>query len=71
MEQIPDAPWIREAERDGYPTGDEIECPICGASCSSVYYSTTNWKEIIACNKCLVEWDAYEWKEEQKENDKP
>lgn len=23
MMQIPDAPWIREAERNGYPVGDD------------------------------------------------
>lgn len=66
MEQIPDAPWIREAERDGYPTGDEIECPICGAVCDSVFWSDTNWKEIVACNKCIREQDACDWKAEQE-----
>lgn len=25
MMQIPDAPWIREAERNGYPVGDEMD----------------------------------------------
>ena len=36
---IPDAPWIREAERDGYPGGDEPEpeCPICGRICDDLY----------------------------------
>jgi len=64
--QVPDAPWIREAERDGYPTADAVVCPVCGANCETVYWSHTNWKEIIACNKCLREQDAYEWIEEQK-----
>lgn len=25
MTQIPDAPWIRDAERNGYPSGPEYD----------------------------------------------
>lgn len=25
MYQIPDAPWIRDAERNGYPVGEDYE----------------------------------------------
>ena len=45
MLQIPDAPWVRDAERNGYPVGDEYEdddddwplkvpcCTDCAALC--------------------------------------
>ena len=63
---VPDAPWIVEAETKGYPTIEEVKCPVCGAFCETVYFSHTNYKEIIACNRCLREMDAAQWKEEQE-----
>lgn len=64
-DQVPDAPWIVEAETKGYPTV-EVKCPVCGAYCETVYFSHTNYKEIIACDKCIREMDAVQWKEEQE-----
>lgn len=31
MIQLPDAPWIREAEVYGYPVGDDDDDPDCGS----------------------------------------
>ena len=68
MAQLPDAPWIREAETIGY--GEESpRCPICGEYCESIYYNKLR-SEPIACDRCLIERNAYEWQEEEKENER-
>lgn len=66
---VPDAPWIREAEMFGYPPNDDppVICPVCGAECETVFFSDVRWKDIVACNKCLREQDAYEWRDEEEE----
>ena len=64
---LPDAPWIVDAERNGYPTEDPVICPVCGAECSTIYFNKDR-SEPIACDRCLIEQDAYEWREE-KENE--
>lgn len=69
MEQIPDAPWIREAERDGYPADDPVECPECGEECDTVYIDPSGY--CIGCNRCLRAKDAWEWIEEKREADRP
>jgi hypothetical protein len=70
MEQIPDAPWIREAERYGMPPyEDPPKCPICGEHCDTVYMDING--DVFACNNCLHEKDAYDWEEEQRELNRP
>lgn len=59
MNDIPDHPDIRNAERTGYPNG-EVQyphCPICGAECSTVYYVET---QIVGCDECITTGDAWE-----------
>ena len=65
MEQIPDAPWIREAERDGMPPFDEVKCPCCGEECDVIY--ADQYGNVFACDRCLIEQDAVEWDAEQRE----
>ena len=65
----PDAPWIREAERDGYPDPPPVECPCCGEECTTIY--ANQYGEVFACNWCLIEQDAGEWAEEEKERSRP
>ena len=70
MEQIPDAPWIREAENDGMPPyEDGPVCPCCGEECETVYGN--QYGDVFACNRCLMEQDAWEWMEEMKEAERP
>ena len=70
MEQIPDAPWIREAERFGMPPYDpDPVCPICGEDCTTVYMDMTG--EVFACNWCLKEQDAWDWQQEENERNRP
>ena len=70
MEQIPDAPYIREAEMYGMPPYDpQPVCPICGEECETVYADMNG--DVFACNCCLMEQDAWEWQEEEKERNRP
>ena len=69
MEQIPDAPWVREAERDGYPADPPVICPCCGEECLVVYMD--RYKNVFACDRCIVEEESWEWAEEEREASKP
>ena len=62
--QIPDAPWIRDAELNGVPEDDPVHCPICGEECDTIIYD--RYGEIVGCNQCIRERDAYEWAEEER-----
>ena len=64
MDNLPDAPWIREAETIGYGDDPPI-CPVCGSACEEIYY-TKDGSEPIACDRCLITKDAYEWQYENK-----
>jgi len=68
MEQIPDAPWIRDAELNGYGDYEPIECPICGEECETIYRD--RYGEVVGCDECITTQEAYEWAEEQKEADR-
>ena len=37
MQDLPDAPWIRDAELNGYPSPDPVCCPVCGDEANSFY----------------------------------
>ena len=67
MSQLPDAPWIREAEMYGYPPYDvpDVHCPICGKECDTIYKD--KFGDEVGCENCIVVEDAYEWDEEKKE----
>ena len=69
MIQIPDAPWIRDAERYGYPEPDPVKCPCCGEECETIYMDQCG--TVFACDVCLDHKDAYEWAEEEKERNRP
>lgn len=63
---IPDAPWIRDAERDGMPPYDDPDtsCPICGKDCETIYTDING--DAVGCNNCLTLWEAGEWHNEQE-----
>lgn len=65
MDQIPDAPWIRDAERYGVPEVDELICPVCGKEAESFFIDSNN--DIIGCDECIRMVDAYEWYESKGE----
>ena len=68
MNQIPDAPWIRNAELNG--VGDPpVYCPCCGEDCVSVFKDRNG--DVFACDRCIQEEDSLEWMEEEKERSRP
>lgn len=65
--QIPDAPWIREAELNGVPPYDDPDrsCPVCGRErCETIY--TDMHGEVVGCDECLTMWEPEEWHDEQR-----
>lgn len=66
--QIPDAPWIRDAELNGYPPyePEDVRCPICGKECDTIY--TDKYGEAFGCEYCVTEKDSWEWADENKED---
>ena len=68
MEQIPDAPWIRDAENNGVGPFDQPICPICGEECETIYADM--YGNVFACDQCLIEQDAWQWQEDQREADR-
>ena len=37
MTDLPDAPWIVDAEQNGYPHAEPVKCPVCGKECETIY----------------------------------
>lgn len=68
MEQIPDAPWIRDAENNGVGSFDQPICPVCGEECETIYADM--YGNVFACDQCLIEQDAWQWQEDQREADR-
>ena len=68
MIQIRDAPWIRDAEMNGY--GDPpVECPICGEDCESIYLDGD--RNVCGCEKCMKIIDSWDWMREEIERSRP
>ena len=59
MQNLPDAPWIRDAEINGVPDSPEIRCPYCGKEAES-FFKDKKTGEIIGCNECIEMVDAYD-----------
>ena len=65
MTQIPDAPWVREAEMFGEPDYPEPICPICGAEAEYAYYDSED--NLLGCDNCITRLRAEYCKEFFKE----
>lgn len=50
-------PDILKIERFGLPSRDEVYCPMCGGECEKFY---KQGNEIIGCDYCIDEVDAWE-----------
>lgn len=59
MRDLPDAPWIRDAELNGMPEAEDFYCPICGAENPEKFYEING--EVIGCESCVNSHDAYDW----------
>ena len=68
-DKIPDAPWIRDAEMNGYPEAPPVECPCCGEECETIYADQNG--TVFACDRCLMQQDAWSWAEEERANSRP
>lgn len=69
MEQIPDAPWIRDAEMNGMPSPDPVHCPLCDEECETIYRD--RYGTVFGCENCIEEQESYEWAEEEKMASRP
>lgn len=68
MTMIPDAPWIRDAEMNGYPSDDPVICPCCGAEADNFFFYNGG-TDILGCDKCIECKDAWEVEQEKEEPD--
>ena len=51
-----------------YPSPPEVDqpvCPVCGGEAYRVFLRNG---EVVGCDLCLLEIDAYEWLQEEKED---
>lgn len=69
MEHVPDAPWIRDAEMNGYPSPDPVYCPLCDEECLTIYRD--RYGTVFGCDRCIEEQDAGEWAEEERLASRP
>ena len=65
MHLIPDDPRIVDAEQNGYPEADAVMCPVCGKACDTIYED--KYGDVCGCENCMMKHDAYEWAEENEE----
>lgn len=59
MIDLPDAPWIRDAEINGMPEDRTIYCPMCGAESPDQFIIQEG--EVIGCECCTKRVSAYGW----------
>ena len=45
MQDLPDDPRIRDAELNGYPSADPVNCPVCGDEANSFYLQENTRQE--------------------------
>ena len=67
MTNLPDAPWIRDAELNGVPEDPPVICPVCGAECEEIY-ETREYGEVLGCDQCILIRNAYDWKAQMEED---
>lgn len=65
MIQIPDAPWIRDAEMYGDDPPPEAHCPCCGDECENLYVDSGG--EVVGCEHCVETVDAWDWEQAHRE----
>lgn len=56
--QIPDAPWIRDAENNGMPDAGDYYCPLCNAENPEYFFVSGG--EVIGCTECVDKVDPYD-----------
>lgn len=61
MMDLPDAPWIRDAEINGMPDAPDIYCPVCGAKDPDYIFTDGDGTNAVGCDCCLKRHDAQDW----------
>lgn len=67
---LPDAPWIRDAETNGYTDGPEIPdpvCPYCGYENPDQFFVMDG--TVLGCDHCIDMVDTHDWAVDQWEQD--
>lgn len=59
MLQIPDAPWIRQAELNGVDEGPVIRCPCCWEEAESFVIDEDH--TVLGCDRCTRRIDPWDW----------
>jgi len=67
MDQLPDAPWIVDAELNGYPATDSVHCPFCGEECETIYLDKDG--DAFGCDCCVTRQESYDWWFDQRGED--
>ena len=62
---IPDPPYIRDAETNGMPETEAVNCPVCGEECETIFADM--YGNVFGCDRCILTQDAWEWAEENRE----
>lgn len=60
MQQIPDAPWIRDAERNGIDEVPDPICPMCKKVAERFYFYIDDSSQVIGCDQCIT-WEPAEY----------
>lgn len=64
MMDLPDAPWIRDAEINGMPEAETIYCPVCGAEDPDYLIIVDG--DVVGCECCTQRVNAYDWLMDRK-----
>lgn len=64
MMDLPDAPWIRDAEINGMPEAETIYCPVCGAEDPDYLIIVDG--DVVGCECCTERVNAYDWLMDRK-----
>lgn len=59
IKQLPDAPYIRDAEVNGMPEAEHYYCPICDGEDPETFYVLDG--QIVGCDMCTASVDAWDW----------
>ena len=59
MIQLPDAPWIRDAELNGADERPDVTCPCCGSTAEQFVIDENH--EVLGCDRCTSKMDVWDW----------
>ena len=62
MIEVPDAPYIRDAEINGMPDPGHVYCPVCGEEDPEEFFIADGY-EVIGCSECIDCVDPFDWRD--------